>query len=143
MSESAVHALSRSFRRIGAGVWLAFCASMLPPAVQAATNDNAEAAKGDLQQVKEKIQQLANALKASRVAKQDAHEALKASETAISASRKKLREIQDAQQENRGKLQDLQKQMSLLQRQVNQQRNALNAQLNQQYRHGMSNSKCS
>jgi len=136
MSESAVHALSRLFRRLGAGVWLAFCASMLPPALQAATNDNAEAAKGDLQQVKEKIQQLANALKASRVAKQDAHEALKASETAISASRKKLREIQDAQQENRGKLQDLQKQMSLLQRQVNQQRNALNAQLNQQYRHG-------
>jgi murein hydrolase activator len=80
----------------------------------AANNDKAEAAKGDLEQVKEKIQQLANAIKASQLAKQDANEALKASEIAISASRKKLREIQDAQQENRGKLQDLQKQMSLL-----------------------------
>ena len=105
------------------------------PAI-AAANNKAETTKGDLEQVKEKIQQLANALKASRVAKQDAHEALKASETAISTSRKKLREIQDAQQENRGKLQDLQKQLSLLQRQVNQQRNSLSEQLNQQYRHG-------
>ncbi|KQT38153.1 hypothetical protein ASG24_04100 [Methylophilus sp. Leaf414] len=102
----------------------------------AANNDKAEAAKGDLEQVKEKIQQLANAIKASQLAKQDANEALKASETAISASRKKLREIQDAQQENRSKLQDLQKQMSLLQRQVNQQRELLSQQLNQQYRHG-------
>jgi murein hydrolase activator len=105
------------------------------PAV-AASSDKADAAKGDLEQVKEKIQQLANALKASQLAKQDANEALKASETAISASRKKLREIQDAQQENRSKLQDLQKQMSLLQRQVNQQHQSLSQQLNQQYRHG-------
>jgi murein hydrolase activator len=105
------------------------------PAV-AASSDKADAAKGDLEQVKEKIQQLANALKASQLAKQDANEALKASETAISASRKKLREIQDAQQENRSKLQDLQKQMSLLQRQVNQQHESLSQQLNQQYRHG-------
>nr|WP_292781168.1 peptidoglycan DD-metalloendopeptidase family protein [Methylophilus sp. UBA6697] len=104
--------------------------------VHAAANDKTETTKGDLEQVKEKIQQLANALKASRVAKQDAHEALKASETAISSSRKKLREIQDAQQDNRGKLQDLQKQLSLLQRQVNQQRHTLSEQLNQQYRHG-------
>lgn len=115
---------------------LALCASGLPMPVHAAANDKTETTKGDLEQVKEKIQQLANALKASRVAKQDAHEALKASETAISSSRKKLREIQDAQQDNRGKLQDLQKQLSLLQRQVNQQRHALSEQLNQQYRHG-------
>lgn len=111
-------------------------ASGLPGSGWAASSDKAEAAKGDLEQVKEKIQQLANAIKASQLAKQDAHEALKASETAISASRKKLREIQDAQQENRHKLHDLQKQMSLLQRQVNQQREALGQQLNQQYRHG-------
>jgi murein hydrolase activator len=115
---------------------LALCASGLPMPAHAAANDKTETTKGDLEQVKEKIQQLANALKASRVAKQDAHEALKASETAISSSRKKLREIQDAQQDNRGKLQDLQKQLSLLQRQVNQQRHALSEQLNQQYRHG-------
>jgi len=115
---------------------LALCANGLPMPAHAAANDKTETTKGDLEQVKEKIQQLANALKASRVAKQDAHEALKASETAISSSRKKLREIQDAQQDNRGKLQDLQKQLSLLQRQVNQQRHALSEQLNQQYRHG-------
>jgi len=117
-------------------VCLALCASGFSVPAHAAANDKTETTKGDLEQVKEKIQQLANALKASRVAKQDAHEALKASETAISSSRKKLREIQDAQQDNRGKLQDLQKQLSLLQRQVNQQRQALSAQLNQQYRHG-------
>jgi len=115
---------------------LVLCASGLPMPAHAAANDKTETTKGDLEQVKEKIQQLANALKASRVAKQDAHEALKASETAISSSRKKLREIQDAQQDNRGKLQDLQKQLSLLQRQVNQQRHTLSEQLNQQYRHG-------
>lgn len=114
---------------------LLLSAGALSPAL-AATADKTESTKGDLEQVKEKIQQLANALKASRVAKQDAHEALKASETAISASRKKLREIQDAQLENRGKLQALQKQLSQLQRQVNQQRNTLSEQLNQQYRHG-------
>jgi murein hydrolase activator len=116
-----------------AGLWL--CGAVSLPA-QAATTDKTETTKGDLEQVKEKIQQLANALKASRVAKQDAHEALKASETAISASRKKLREIQDAQLENRSKLQDLQKQLNGLQRQVNQQKQSLNEQLNQQYRHG-------
>lgn len=116
--------------------WFALCLGSFALPSYSAANDKAETTKGDLEQVKEKIQQLANALKASRVAKQDAHEALKASETAISSSRKKLREIQDAQQENRGKLQDLQKQLSLLQRQVNQQRNALSQQLNQQYRHG-------
>lgn len=114
---------------------LACCLAAPLPAV-AASNDKAEAAKGDLAQVKEKIQQLANALKASQLAKQDANEALKASETAISASRKKLKEIRDAQQENRAKLQDLQKQMSLLQRQVDQQQASLSQQLNQQYRHG-------
>ncbi|SDK79910.1 Septal ring factor EnvC, activator of murein hydrolases AmiA and AmiB [Methylophilus rhizosphaerae] len=111
-------------------------AVVLPSPVTAAANSTTEAAKSDLAQVKEKIQQLANALKASQLAKQDANEALKASETAISASRKKLREIQAAQQDNRGKLQDLQKQMSLLQRQVNQQQQSLSQQLNQQYRHG-------
>lgn len=117
-----------------AGLLVLFMAA--PSMSVAASSDKADAAKGDLEQVKEKIQQLANAIKASQLAKQDANEALKASETAISASRKKLREIQDAQQENRGKLQDLQKQMSLLQRQVNQQRELLSQQLNQQYRHG-------
>jgi murein hydrolase activator len=114
--------------------WLLLAGLVTP--VEAASTDKAETAKGDLEQVKEKIQQLANALKASHAAKQDANDALKASETAISASRKKLREIQDAQQENRSKLQDLQKQLSGLQRQVNQQKQSLNAQLNQQYRHG-------
>lgn len=138
MSEFSIFALSKQPSRwtscctVCLGLWLGTLA--LP--ASAAANDKAETTKGDLEQVKEKIQQLANALKASRVAKQDAHEALKASETAISASRKKLREIQDAQQENRSKLQDLQKQLSLLQRQVNQQRNTLSEQLNQQYRHG-------
>lgn len=115
---------------------LACLISTAPVPAVAASSDKTESTKGDLEQVKEKIQQLANALKASRVAKQDAHEALKASETAISSSRKKLHDIQEAQLENRSKLQDLQKQMSLLQRQVNQQRQSLSQQLNQQYRHG-------
>ncbi|QDC45282.1 hypothetical protein FIU00_02725 [Methylophilus medardicus] len=115
---------------------LACWISTAPLLAVAASSDKTESTKGDLEQVKEKIQQLANALKASRVAKQDAHEALKASETAISSSRKKLHDIQEAQLENRSKLQDLQKQMSLLQRQVNQQRQSLSQQLNQQYRHG-------
>ena len=126
--------LRRFFSAAGLTGFVALAA--MPTLVIAAGNDKADATKGDLEQVKEKIQQLANALKASQLAKQDANEALKASETAISASRKKLREIQDAQQENRGKLQDLQKQMSLLQRQVNQQQQSLSQQLNQQYRHG-------
>ena len=123
--------------------WHTICLSALialaatsPAPVTAAAKNSTDAAKSDLAQVKEKIQQLANALKASQLAKQDAHEALKASETAISASRKKLREIQAAQQDNRDKLQDLQKQMSQLQQQVNQQQQSLNQQLNQQYRHG-------
>jgi murein hydrolase activator len=115
---------------------LASIPAILPSTANGASNSTADAAKGDLEQVKEKIQQLANALKASQLARQDANEALKASETAISASRKKLRDIQDAQQENRDKLQDLQKQMTLLQRQVNQQQDSLSQQLNQQYRHG-------
>jgi murein hydrolase activator len=138
MSESGILALSRPSSRWIYCFIVCLCWGLgqLPLSAIAAANNKAETTKGDLEQVKEKIQQLANALKASRVAKQDAHEALKASETAISASRKKLREIQDAQQENRSKLQDLQKQLSLLQRQVNQQRNTLSEQLNQQYRHG-------
>ncbi len=138
MPEFDAHISSRPTRLWGycLAAWFALCLGSVALPGYAAANDKAETTKGDLEQVKEKIQQLANALKASRVAKQDAHEALKASETAISSSRKKLREIQDAQQENRGKLQDLQKQLSLLQRQVNQQRNALSQQLNQQYRHG-------
>ncbi len=123
-------------RRLFSAACLLVLLIAAPMLAVAASSDKADAAKGDLEQVKEKIQQLANAIKASQLAKQDANEALKASETAISASRKKLREIQDAQQENRGKLQDLQKQMSLLQRQVNQQRELLSQQLNQQYRHG-------
>lgn len=138
MSEFSIFALSKQSSRWTSCCTVCLClwlGTLALPA-SAAANDKAETTKGDLEQVKEKIQQLANALKASRVAKQDAHEALKASETAISASRKKLREIQDAQQENRSKLQDLQKQLSLLQRQVNQQRNTLSEQLNQQYRHG-------
>lgn len=114
---------------------LGLCALSLSVAA-AQPDERAASTKGDLEQVKEKIQQLATALKASREAKQDANEALKASETAISAARKKLRDIQQAQQENRNTLQGLQKQLSLLQRQVNQQRQALNAQLNQHYRHG-------
>ena len=119
------------------GLLLCAAGSSLPAqAADKPDNSKTETTKGDLEQVKEKIQQLATALKASRVAKQDAHEALKASETAISASRKKLREIQDAQLENRSKLQELQKQLTQLQRQVNQQRNTLGAQLNHQYRHG-------
>ncbi|AKR42620.1 murein hydrolase activator EnvC [Methylophilus sp. TWE2] len=138
MSEFSIFALSKQSSRWTSCCTVCLCLwlGILALPASAAANDKAETTKGDLEQVKEKIQQLANALKASRVAKQDAHEALKASETAISASRKKLREIQDAQQENRSKLQDLQKQLSLLQRQVNQQRNTLSEQLNQQYRHG-------
>ena len=138
MSEFSIFALSKPSSRWAYCFTVCLCIWLgtLPLPAPAAANDKAETTKGDLEQVKEKIQQLANALKASRVAKQDANEALKASETAISASRKKLREIQDAQQENRGKLQDLQKQLSLLQRQVNQERNTLSEQLNQQYRHG-------
>lgn len=108
----------------------------LPLHAVAAKTDNAEAAKGDLDQIKEKIQQLSNAISASRVAKQDANEALKASESAISESRKKLRDIQEAQQRNRARLGDLQKQMSQLQRQMGKQQQAISAQLNQQYRHG-------
>ena len=128
--------VSPIYRRLFSAMGLLALLMAAPILAVAASNDKADAAKGDLEQVKEKIQQLANAIKASQLAKQDANEALKASETAISASRKKLREIQGAQQENRGKLQDLQKQMSLLQRQVNQQRELLSQQLNQQYRHG-------
>lgn len=130
------HPVLRRFLSAASLYTLLMAGAFASMTAMAAGSDKADAAKGDLEQVKEKIQQLANALKASQLAKQDANEALKASETAISASRKKLREIQDAQQENRGKLQDLQKQMSLLQRQVNQQRESLSQQLNQQYRHG-------
>lgn len=120
---------------------LAILPAWLPVAALAAKNDkneavNAEATKGDLAQIKEKIQQLTNAISKSREAKQDANEALKASETAISHSRKKQRDIQDAQQENRERLQGLQQQMSHLQRQVNQQQQVISQQLNQQYRHG-------
>lgn len=128
--------VSPILRRLFSATSLLAFLTATPFLAVAAGNDKADTTKGDLEQVKEKIQQLANAIKASQLAKQDANEALKASETAISASRKKLREIQDAQQENRSKLQDLQKQMSLLQRQVNQQHESLSQQLNQQYRHG-------
>ena len=105
MPEFDAHISSRPTRLWGYCLvaWFALCLGSVALPGYAAANDKAETTKGDLEQVKEKIQQLANALKASRVAKQDAHEALKASETAISSSRKKLREIQDAQQENRGK----------------------------------------
>ncbi len=129
---------SRSYRwwRICLGSALLALATALPSPATAADKSSTDTAKSDLAQVKKKIQQLANALKASQLARQDAHEALKASETAISASRKKLREIQAAQQDNRSKLQELQKQMTLLQRQVNQQQESLSQQLNQQYRHG-------
>ena len=98
----------------------------------------AESTKSDLEQIKEKIQQLSSAISKSREAKQDAHAALQASETAISKSRKKQLEIQDAQEENRARLQDLKKQLAGLQRQMNQQQQSIGQQLNQQYRHGNS-----
>lgn len=122
--------------RVGLLGLCVFSGLSLPLSAEAAKTDKAETAKDDLDQIKEKIQQLSNAISASRVAKQDAHEALKASESAISESRKKLREIQEAQQRNREHLSELQKQMSQLQREVGKQQQAISQQLNQQYRHG-------
>lgn len=117
-------------------VWAAPAATAANTSSTSAADARTASTQGDLAQVKEKIQQLATALKASREAQQDAHQSLKASETAISAARKKLREIQQAQQANHETLNGLQKQLASLQRQVNQQRQTLHAQLNQQYRHG-------
>ncbi len=118
------------------GRWIVVVGLAITLTAHAAKIDKTETTKDNLDQIKEKIQALSSQLSATKVAKQDANQALKASESAISASRKKLRDIQAAQLENRQRLRDLQKKMVQLEQQVNAQKQAMQAQLNQQYRHG-------
>jgi murein hydrolase activator len=95
-----------------------------------------EAAKENLNDVKQKIESLKKELNTSQDAHKDAADALKASEVAISQAQKKLHQINEVQKQNSSTLDNLKKQTLAVNAQLADQQNKLSQQLNQQYLHG-------
>jgi septal ring factor EnvC (AmiA/AmiB activator) len=95
-----------------------------------------DAAKEDLSDLHEKIEELKKELNSNQEAHKDATDELKSSETAISAANKKLRDINQKQKQNKNTLNSLKKQSVNLNENLSQQQQQLSKLLRQQYVHG-------
>jgi murein hydrolase activator len=95
-----------------------------------------DAAKEDLSDLHEKIEELKKELNSNQAAHKDATDELKDSETAISSANKKLREINQKQKQNKNTLNTLKKQSLNLNENLSQQQQRLSKLLRQQYMHG-------
>ncbi len=95
-----------------------------------------DAAKEDLSDLHEKIEELKKELNSNQAAHKDATDELKDSETAISAANKKLHDINQQQKQNKNTLNSLKKQSVSLNENLSQQQQRLSKLLRQQYMYG-------
>ena len=95
-----------------------------------------EAAKEDLSDLHEKIEELKKELNNNQAAHKDASDELKSSETAISSANKKLHDINQKQKQNKNMLNTLKKQSLKINENLSQQQQQLSKLLRQQYMHG-------
>jgi septal ring factor EnvC (AmiA/AmiB activator) len=95
-----------------------------------------EAAKGDLSDIKQKIETLKRELDSNQEAHNDAADALKESETAISASNRTIREIAHKQKENLQTLTQLKQQSLSINERLADQQKQLSGMLYAQYAQG-------
>ena len=111
-------------------LWLCvFCASSFAA-------KKIDAAKEDLSDLHEKIEELKKELNSNQAAHKDASDELKSSETAISSANKKLHDINQKQKQNKNILNTLKKQSLSINENLSQQQQQLSKLLRQQYMHG-------